>query len=144
MARDLSKYKAQVRFKFLGSHYGEDGFYLWLARHLEAAVGGWDTRNAREAQYLGFGHGFAAVAEEGGLGTIWLNGQYIIKCKMFYFDGSEKSANYYNKYKPWFGLVFRDHDTPVSNVPKVWAIADAFETYLKKNRIRYKRFNYLK
>jgi hypothetical protein len=85
---------------------------LWLARHLEAAVGSGDTRNAREAQYLGFGHGFAAVAEEGGLGTIWLNGQYIIKCKMFYFDGSEKSANYYNKYKPWFGLVFRDHDTP--------------------------------
>ena len=137
----MNKLKAQVHFVFSKEPY-QQGFKNWLAGHLEAWVGGLDARNKSTAETLGWGHSFAAVDEEGGLGGFFLAGKYIMHCKMYVYDGTRASATWHNNNRPWFGVVFRDHQTPESNVAKVQALADSFEAYLKSKWINHRRVNY--
>ncbi len=102
-----------------------------------------DQRNGDEAEIIRL-QGVSWNENEGGIGMIWVNGEYIIHCKMHCFDGTDKSISPSSNYLPWYGIQFRDHTDqgpPLYNVNKVFVIADAFEKFLIERGLEATRDN---
>jgi hypothetical protein len=82
--------------------------------------------------------------EEGGIGLCYVDGEYVMHCKMCVCDGSPESAHHSSTYEPWRGILFRDHAEPdcrFVNTVKVFLIADAFEKFLLERGIKFTRDN---
>ena len=104
-------------------------FMLWL-----------DARNESDAIAM---ENHSRWNEEGGIG-LYVEGVYICHCKMYLFDGGEKSRSFHSGYRPWGGVLFRDHTDVRSNTLKVFLIADTLERFLQNKRVTHTRENALK
>jgi hypothetical protein len=101
-----------------------------------------NTREAKIMEYRGIGQ----PNEEGGIGMCTIDGIFIDHCKLYVCDGTRNSRhmNPDNKWKPWRGIVFRDHADSNTNTAKVFIIADAFEKLLVSRGMRFRRINITK
>ncbi len=58
--------------------------------------------------------------------------------------GGDESASSLSNWKPWRGVMFRDHaddDSRFANTIKVFRISDAFEKFLMEKQINFERAN---
>lgn len=103
-----------------------------------------DPRNRFDAEMAAI-RAWDRPNEEGGLGGVYLEGFYVQHCKMYLFDGTSQSRLYNPKhnYKPWRGLLFRDHPdpNPEFQLAKVFLVADCFERFLCDKKVKFSRFN---
>ena len=100
-----------------------------------------DERNAKQAEYMRI-RGSQRWNEEGGVGSFWVGGEYVITCKMYLYDGSNETSSPLSNYEPWWGIMFRDHgeqDCRFRNLVKVFAISNAFEKFLQERGVVFER-----
>ncbi len=69
---------------------------------------------------------------EGGIHGFQINGRYISSCKAFYFDESDFNMPQ--------SILFCNHYSE-NSVKEVFELTGAFENFLKKEGIKYKRKN---
>ncbi len=71
---------------------------------------------------------------EGGIGSVYLNGEFIVGCKLYWYDGTQRGTPFgYGK-----GCLFRDHEGKgVYTVHQIFLLTDAFAEYLKKQQIPF-------
>lgn len=106
-----------------------------------------DPKNEQEVRIMGY-RGFREPNSESGIGSCTIGGIFIGHCKMYVCDGARESRQYNpdHNWKPWRGLIFRDHAEPNPNyeTAKVFTIADAFEAFLTSKGIKFKRINVIR
>ena len=104
-----------------------------------------DERNANTAESMRFGAGFRTWNEEGGIGFLRIDNQFITTCKMYFHDGMPESGSALTNYEPWKGITFRDHgdeDSRFRNTVKVFLLSDAFEKFLQERKVTFERHNW--
>lgn len=103
-----------------------------------------DPENEQSVRVLSH-RGFGQPNSEGGIGCVVINGIFVNHCKMYVCDGTKDSSQYNpdHTWKPWRGLIFRDHaePNPKYTTAKVFTIADAFEEFLTSKGVKFKRIN---
>lgn len=139
-----TQYWPTVYFKIPGIGLKLYFYRRFLSNLLSSFILTCDPRNEYESKMMKM-RGCGRVNEESGIGCIYIDGHFISHCKMYVCDGQKESRvhNPEMNYKPWRGLIFRDHadPNPYYNTGKVWLIADKFEEFLKENNVRYSRIN---
>jgi len=71
--------------------------------------------------------------DEGGIGYCRINDDYIVGCKLYWFDGESKTPGGWQK-----GCLFRDHeDKGCYTVHQILLLADAFAEFLTLKEIPF-------
>ncbi len=139
--RYLSGFMPLVRFVIARKHARGD-YHKFIGELLVSFVEWCDPRNAESAKVMRIRGNY--WNQEYGIGQIYVDGQYVLHCKMYLYDGDKESVSPLSDWKPWGGIMFRDHgeqDCRFRNTVKVFRISDAFEKFLKERAVVFARIN---
>ena len=125
---ELRPFSPHARFDI--SSEKQDQEYLWW---LETLMSEWLTELDKRNKWnrVSFDH---ESGREGGIGSVYLNNEFIVGCKLYWYDGTQRGTPFgYGK-----GCLFRDHeDKGVYTVNQIFLLTDAFAEYLKKRQIPF-------
>ncbi len=139
---ELASFRSIVNFRIPAVGLSRWRYHHLLLVLLIEFVEQADPRNKEQAKVMKY-HGLGRPNEEGGIGCLTIDRIFIGHCKMYFCDGTRESRtlNPEGKWKPWRGLIFRDHDSNLDTA-KVFTIADAFEKFLQSKNIKFRRINW--
>lgn len=125
---ELKPFSPHARFEIPSEKTGLE--YLWW---LETLISKWLTEVDKRNRWNRVSFDQQSGAE-GGIGCIYLNGEYIIGCKLYWYDGTPSGTPWgYNK-----GCLLRDHeDKSTHTVHQIFLLTDGFAEYLKKQQIPF-------
>lgn len=125
---ELKRFSPHVRFE-IPSEKDESEYLLWLHGLIEKWLTEVDKRNRWNCVSFDRESG-----TEGGIGSVYLNGEYITGCKLYWYDGTPRGTPCgYQK-----GCLFRDHeDKGTYTIHQIFMMTDAFAEYLKKQQIPF-------
>jgi hypothetical protein len=128
----LEQWFPRVRFQISSKSSGGE-YYRYLHDLLVEFFTQADYQNKQQMEYW---RGLNRESgTEGETGIIYIEGEFIDHCKLFWYE-----KTIVGNFHRWKGLLFIDHDGGAWDLYKVYRIADAFEKFLKKKKIAFRRY----